>query len=88
MFLHHKFELVSNGIEIMIRHELEYKRTIARVTELHLQLVDQRERLQLAGLEDEQIEQMIGNLSARCRQLEDDIAVYESRLARTWVATS
>jgi len=72
----------------MIRNELEFKRTVRRLTELHLQLVDQRERLQLAGLEDEQIEELTGNLTAMCRQFEDDIALYESRMARTWVPTS
>jgi hypothetical protein len=72
----------------MIRTEVEFKRTVARVTELHLQLVDLREQLQLAGLEDEQIEEMTGGLSAKCRQFEDDIAIYERRMARTWVAAS
>jgi len=69
----------------MIRNELEFKRTVARLTELHLELVDRRERLQLAGLTDEQIDEMIGDLIVRSQRLGEEIAVYERRTARTWV---
>lgn len=69
----------------MIRNELEFKRILARVTEHHLQLVDQRERLQQAGHSEEQIEHMLGSLIASCQRLKDEVASYDRRIARTWV---
>lgn len=68
----------------MIRNEPEFRRTVMRLTELHLELVDKREQLQLAGLEDEQIDELTGKMICSCRQLEDDIRTYEKRTARTW----
>ena len=68
----------------MIRNEFEYKRTVARITEHHLQLVDQHEQLRLLGFSDEQIEQRIANLKSSWQHFEDEIATYERRTARTW----
>lgn len=69
----------------MIRNELEYRRTVVRLTEVHLELVDRRERLELLGLVDEQIEELIGNLICNCRRIEAEIAAYERATERTWV---
>jgi hypothetical protein len=69
----------------MIRNELEFRRTVVRLTELHLELVDRRERLELLGLADEQIEELIGNLICNCRRIEEEIAAYERQTERTWV---
>ena len=72
----------------MIRNDAEYKRTLARITEHHLWLVDRREQLELAGVPDEQIDEVLGDLHYNCRGLEDDIADYERHTARTWVSTN
>jgi hypothetical protein len=69
----------------MICNEPEFRRTVARRTELHLEIVDRRERLQLAGLSDEQVDEMIGDLIIRCRRLADEIATYDRLTAETWV---
>ena len=69
----------------MIRTEFEYKSALARLTEQHLQLVDQREQLRQSGLSDEKIDQMVGGLKSSCRRIEIEVAGYERRTARTWV---
>ncbi len=69
----------------MIRNEDQYKSTVALLTERHLELAERREELRLRGLSDEQIGQMIGNLISNCQDLEEEIATYERRTARTWV---
>lgn len=69
----------------MIRNDSEYKRTLARITEHHLQLVDRREQLELAGVPDEQIDELLGDVQYNCRGLEEDIAAYERYTSRTWV---
>jgi hypothetical protein len=67
----------------MIHNEPEWKRTLARITELHLELVDQPEQLKLIGLSEEQIEQRIRKLESYCRHLEDEVATYERHTAAT-----
>lgn len=69
----------------MIRNDGEYKRTLARITECHLRLVDRREELELAGVPDEKIDATLDDLLHNCRGLEDDIAAYERYASPTWV---
>ena len=69
----------------MIRNDSEYKRTLARITEHHLRLVDRREELELEGVPDDQIDQLLADLQYNCRGLEDDVAAYERYTAPTWV---
>ena len=61
----------------MIHNESEWKRTLARITEVHLELVDQPDQLKLLGLSEEQIEQRIRKLKTYCRYLEDEVTTYE-----------
>ncbi len=72
----------------MIRNEPEFRRAAARLTEQHLQLVERREQLQLAGLADEQIEELVGKLICNCQELEDQLATYERRTARTLISVN
>lgn len=69
----------------MIRNELEYQSTVARLDEEQMELIGKREQLRLAGLQEEQIDQMVGNLISGCQKLEEEISTYERRNARTWV---
>ncbi len=69
----------------MIRNEPEFKRALARLTECHLDIVDRRDCLRQSGDADEQSDGILSDLKSRCRGLEDEIATYERRNAKTWV---
>ena len=82
-------QLESVGEFMTVRNEAEYKKTIALITEHHLRLVDRRENTwSLAGVPDEKVDEVLGDLHYNCRGLEDDIANYERHTARTWVSTN
>jgi hypothetical protein len=69
----------------MIRTEHEYDSALARLSELRLQLVEQRERMHQSGTLDEKIAESIGDLKSSCAHIEMEVAAYERRTARTWV---
>ena len=69
----------------MIRDVSEYKRTLARITECHLEIVDRREHLRQMGCRDEQSDEVLSRLKATCRNLKDDVSTFENRTARSWV---
>jgi hypothetical protein len=69
----------------MIHTADEYKLALARLTELHLQLAEQREEMRRCGISDDKIEERISELKSSCDNVEDDIAAYERCTCRTWV---
>jgi hypothetical protein len=69
----------------MIRSVVEYNAALARVSELRLQLANQREKLRESGLLDEKIEEMLGDLKSSCARLEKEVEAYKQRTAGTWV---
>jgi hypothetical protein len=69
----------------MIRNDSQYKRTLARITECHLEIVDRREQLRQSGCSDDEADEVMCRLQSMCRNLEDEISTYERRTARTWV---
>jgi len=69
----------------MIRNVSEYKRTLARITECHLEIVDRREHLRHTDCRDDQADEVLRRLSATCANLKDEVSKFESRTARTWV---
>ncbi|MBI3861448.1 MAG: hypothetical protein HY290_06090 [Planctomycetia bacterium] len=69
----------------MLRNEDEFRRAVASLTEKHLKLVDRRYQLRYAGLPDEQIDELVADLTSGCRRLEEEIELYERRTTRTWV---
>ena len=71
----------------MIRNDAEYRRTIARITEYHLEIVDRRDHLRQLEYLDPQADEMIHDLKSKCRNLEGEIATYERR-ASNFVPTA
>jgi len=70
---------------LVINNESDYKRTIARLTECHLQIVDRKSELRDAGYTEQAAEQKMRELKSICQTLENDIARYERDIANTWV---
>lgn len=68
----------------MIRDDLEYKLAVARLEQQRRQVTEQRDLLEQAGFSEEHIEQVVRHMKSSCRQLEEDVATYESRTAPTW----
>jgi hypothetical protein len=69
---------------MMIRTDAEYRRTIARITQCHLAIVDRREELRMRGGlcgEDSTLREW----KTLRRMLEDQIARYESGLRHNGV---
>lgn len=69
----------------MLRDEIDYDAAVARLDDQRIQLINKREQLRFQGLADDEIEQRIDDLNSDCRRLEEAIATYERRTARTWV---
>jgi hypothetical protein len=69
----------------MIRNEQQYLATVARLDTLQHQLISEREQLRLVGLPEKRIEQLVGELLSDCGHLDEEIATYQLRIARTWV---
>ena len=68
----------------MIHNDFEYKSAVARLTAERSRIADERNRLQQMGLAPEPIMHAINHLNSSCRELEDEVAIYEGRTAPTW----
>jgi hypothetical protein len=69
----------------MIFNDSEFKRTLARLAELRRAVAVRREDLRRSSFVDERADRELCNLKANCQSLEDEVSLYESRIARTWV---
>jgi hypothetical protein len=69
---------------MMIRTDAEYRRTIARITECHLAIVDRCDELRSAGSSCDDADPTLREWQTLQRMLEDQIARYESGVPRNW----
>jgi len=68
----------------MIRTDSEYRRTIARITECHLNIVDRREELRSTGSRCGDADSTLREWETLRRMLEDQIARYEGGVSHSW----
>jgi hypothetical protein len=67
----------------MIRNDSEYRRTIARITECHLNIVDRHEELRRCGALSSD-DSTLREWETLRRMLEDQIARYERGVSHHW----
>lgn len=69
----------------MIREDSEFQRTLNRLTECRRAIAERRDLLRRSSFVEEWADRELCELKETCQSLEDDVSLYESRIARTWV---
>jgi len=69
----------------MICNDAELKRTLSRLAKFRRAIAERREDLRRSSFVDERTDRELCDLKATCQSLEDEVSLYESRIARTWV---
>jgi hypothetical protein len=68
----------------MIRNDSEFQRTLGRLAEFRCAIAKRQEDLRRSSFVDEQTDRELCDLKATCQSLEDEVSLYQSRIARTW----